>query len=322
MLSIGLVLASFASHLPQGWHYSQGVRSLFPPGYRGSISPLKHYVFYTYAQLKSDRFGDEDAPFAVGNFWLTADGGGRWFFGWVSGNSNLNSGFARQAGVVFKFGVDGRCIGFIDDSNPSVLVRSCAGGTDEVIAKNWPQLFGAGVEILWQIGSDPDPSLVVTGAGFAKGSFTPLLGSNVVGEGSGSGSALFPFPTAPTDTQVASIIASAVARALRDNQPMVADAALVKAIVSSSALALPATASILDFLGAPICGRVISDAQVIASQVFDLHTGSAVKGKSSKTLSLQVAPAHIVAAGTAAYRTLTGKSPPTSLWTQLRGLNV
>jgi hypothetical protein len=188
MISIGSALSSFRSHLPKDWAPSDGLRSLFPAGYSGSISPLKDYVVFVYHQLATQGYApgaSSPSDSCISNFWVMADGQGRWFFGWIYGESYLSSTYLRQAGFVFKYSPDGNGRGYVDSSHPPVLTRSCNAGTDRVIALNWPKMLTGGIHILFQLGSAPNPSDVWTGAGFAKANFVTL-----------SGSTLFPFPVA------------------------------------------------------------------------------------------------------------------------------
>jgi len=76
MLSIGAVLANYQSHLPSNW---KGLRSLFPPGYTGSISLLVYYVIFLpsafYARVRRERpRADLDRSILLGSLLVW----GRW----------------------------------------------------------------------------------------------------------------------------------------------------------------------------------------------------------------------------------------------------
>jgi hypothetical protein len=327
MLSVGLALANVANHLPQNWRYSQGLKSLFPTGYKGSISPLQRYVFWYYSEQASETF-NSSGPYGLGNFWFTADAQGRWFFGWMYGSCDLSADYARQAGFAFKFAVGGKVLGFVDTSRPAVATRSCSGGTDDVIARNWPQLFGGKIAITYQITSDPKGEAPLTWTNAVPSAVNPvtLAGANVTAEGGGSGSTLFPFPGTTPDCYIAAIIGGSVARALKAKRPVAADAALVKSTVTSPRFISPSVSAILAFLDAPVCTRVISDARVIATQVHTLQDsggGSASSDAHASALSSYVTAPQILAAGRAAYYAVTAaKKVPVDFWKKLEALNA
>jgi hypothetical protein len=205
MSSIRSALSSFRSHLPSDWVPGDGLRALFPQGYSGSIRPLFAYVTFFGKQLTTIGYGDYEGqtfltPECVANVWVAADGQGRWFLGWIYGEGWLNPAYARQVGFVFQYSFDGSARGYVDSSHPPVLTRSCNAGQDDVIAQHWPQMLMGNIHMLFQLGSNPDPSDVWTGAGFPASSFVSLVGANVPAEGGGqSGSSLFPFPAGTPD---------------------------------------------------------------------------------------------------------------------------
>ena len=123
MLSIGTLLSSYKNHLPPNWAPSQGLRSLFPPGYSGSISQLRNYVVFYHHQLATQGYGSDGTlvPSCYCNFWVMADGTGHWFFGWIYGKSFLNSSYARQTGFVFNFSPDGNGRGYVDTDRSTRL---------------------------------------------------------------------------------------------------------------------------------------------------------------------------------------------------------
>jgi len=195
MLSIGAVLANYQSHLPSNW---KGLRSLFPPGYTGSISLLVYYVIFFYRQLSTQGFGENaqgqtfTGPSCWGHFWFGADGQGRWFFAWIYGDSDRRSD-PRQGGFVFKFSPDSHGRGYVDTSRPPFSTLSCNAGNDPVISLNWPQVLSGGGRMSFQAPpADLNFSDVWTAEGFA--SFAALAGGHVPAEGVPSGSSLFPFP--------------------------------------------------------------------------------------------------------------------------------
>ncbi len=199
MSSIRSALSSFKSHLPSDWVPGDGLRALFPQGYSGSIRPLFAYVTFFGKQLTTIGYGDYEGqtfltPECVANVWVAADGQGRWFLGWIYGEGWLNPAYARQVGFVFQYSFDGSARGYVDSSHPPVLTRSCNAGQDDVIAQHWPQMLMGNIHMLFQLGSNPDPSDVWTGAGFPASSFVSLVGANVPAEGEGSlGQACFHF---------------------------------------------------------------------------------------------------------------------------------
>ena len=155
MISISAILFNQKAHIPATWRRKNGLRALFPPGYGGSISPLKHYVYSCYCELGIQGYAlGQSSPSTVclGYFWVMADAQGNWFFGWRYGPSEQSSAYPRQAGLAFKFAVDGLGLGYVDKSAPPVLTNSCNAGTDARIAKHWPQMFSAGVKVLFQLG--------------------------------------------------------------------------------------------------------------------------------------------------------------------------
>ena len=60
-------------HLPPGFSAANGIETLFPSGYAGSISVLINYVYINRGNVQGGFTGDT-APYFIG-----ADGVGRWF---------------------------------------------------------------------------------------------------------------------------------------------------------------------------------------------------------------------------------------------------
>jgi hypothetical protein len=312
MISISAILFNQKAHLPATWRGKNGLRALFPPGYSGSISPLKHYVYSCYCELGIQGYAlGQSSPSTVclGYFWVMADAQGNWFFGWRYGPSEQSSAYPRQAGLAFKFAVDGLGLGYVDKSAPPVLTNSCNAGTDARIAKHWPQMFSAGVKVLFQLGSAPDPTQVWTLAGFTPAKSANLAGSNVPSDGSLSGSSFFPLPTVTADVVVAAIISNAVARSLKANTPVSANTDVVKQKVTSTP-SLPAaiSSSVLDFLTTGICAQVISDARTIATRIFHAVNGTAATADANNLSSL-LTTYQLLAAGQVAYRALGSPVP-------------
>ncbi len=197
MLSIKSVLTAYRSHLPATWTYDKGLRTLFPPGYTGSISPLRNYVIFVYCQLATQGYNLGQSSLTescIGHFWLGVDGQGNWYFAWIYGESYLASTYARQAGFVFKYSFDSNGRGFVDTSRPAVDTLSCHAGNSVDIKNHWPEMLPAGVRILFQLASAPDPNAVWALAGFGANQIVRLDSTQVTPSGGPSGSSLFPFP--------------------------------------------------------------------------------------------------------------------------------
>jgi hypothetical protein len=312
MISISAILFNQKAHLPATWRGKDGLRALFPPGYSGSVSALKHYVFSFHCELGAQGYALGDpSPTTVclGYFWVMADAQGHWFFGWRYGTGEEPSANPRQGSIAFKFAVDGLGLGYLDKSAPPALTTSCNAGTDDRIAKHWPQLFASGVEVLFQLGSAPDPSKVWALAGFTPAQSAILSGSNVASDGSMSGSSFFRFPTVTADVVVAGIISGAVAQSLKANTPVSADTDVVKQKVTSTP-SLPAaiSSSVLDFLTTGICAQVISDARTIATRIFHAVNGTAATADANN-LSALLTTYQLLAAGQVAYRALGAPVP-------------
>jgi len=204
MLDIGSILSAYKSNLPPNWLPENGLRSLFPSGYSGSISPLKNYVIFVYCQLAAQGLSEDaqgqtyESPSCIGNFWVAADGQGRWLFAGNLGVSNLNPAYLFQTGFVFLSAVQGQCLGCVDGSL-QVPVATYNAGTDPRIASHWPQVLTRGVRIMF-LSPSGVTSDIWTGAGFAKTDPPQLTAVNPPAQGGPSGSTLFPFPpTVPAD---------------------------------------------------------------------------------------------------------------------------
>jgi hypothetical protein len=185
MFSLKTKLHNLAPHLPQGFKAENGIRSLFPKSYSGSITMLNNYVFmYSYT-------GSQNS-----SAWVGADGAGRWFFAWWNANGEWGINDRNQAGFVFRFSNDGFGHGYVDTSRPADGATSCNLGIDPWIAENWPQAFAAGVGTDVQeaegFESLPDASNIWTDYGFAAAKFVALNGANGSCAPASAGS-LFPF---------------------------------------------------------------------------------------------------------------------------------
>jgi len=133
MFDVGHYLGTVKNHLPKGFNAKNGLRSLFPPGYKGSISPLENYVF----RCLSPQVGD--IQILVG-----ADGDGRWL---VASLANAPSDPDIQASFVFQHSTDSFGHGF-DFDCPSPAGAGTPGpqwgwitGVDPWIKENWPSIF-------------------------------------------------------------------------------------------------------------------------------------------------------------------------------------
>lgn len=137
MFDVGQYLAAEKNHLPLGFNAKNGLRSLFPPGYQGSISILKNYVYRAESQ------GVDAAQMVVG-----ADGTGRWVFAALVDFSSTN---AIQVSWCFEFSNNklGLAYGFPIyygtpwDASVTTMWVWCT-GVDPWIADNWPQIFAKG----------------------------------------------------------------------------------------------------------------------------------------------------------------------------------
>jgi hypothetical protein len=219
--SLGYTLASLVRNLPASFHASQGVRSLFPEGFKGSIKTLDRYVFAVYQPIIYS-VADTDVieggeiytlirtlGWSLGaNAYLMADGTGRWFFSWswwpVGNDMPPPRNQAPGAGFTFLSPDNGSAHVFVAPGE-AVLPnqKSCSSGVDSWIAENWPNVFQAGAKIsLYGPPSGPaqDPvpsSQVWTGVGFAANKFINLNGASSTCAATLSGSTLFTFPAAP-----------------------------------------------------------------------------------------------------------------------------
>lgn len=109
---------SSGSHPPLGFDPKNGIRSLFPRSYSGSIKILNTYVFV-----------NEDLTTASGvQAFIGADGAGRWFFGWAN-NADAELNPRYQAGFVFRFSNDVFGHDYVDTSRPPI---GSSGGTTKL----------------------------------------------------------------------------------------------------------------------------------------------------------------------------------------------
>jgi hypothetical protein len=200
MWSLKQGLLYYKNHLPSGFDSAHGIKSLFPKGYKGSISPLKGYVFAAYARLATSfNYGGSDVGAgSAADTYVMADGTGRWFFSWQWWPLNYSVTYTRTCGFVFHYSNDKSAHGYVDTSKPSENVKSCHSGTDEWIAGNWPEIFKAGRHINLQDYTPPVVSQVWTGDGFGESNFTRLSGGSVHCAATVSGSTLFPYPNSPS----------------------------------------------------------------------------------------------------------------------------
>ncbi len=320
MWTLSKVLANIEDHVPNGFNAQNGIRSLFPSGYSGSIEPLSGYVFSNYFRTTSlDASGNP----CNSDLWVMADGTGRWFFGWVYGQSQANG--YRFAGFVFHpFSSDGRYYGYIDDGFPTYgdgvpeEVTLCNSGTSAIIAENWPAMFKAGVSINFWIFA---PSAIVDRRIVWRVGKTPIVfldGLNVPPEpGSGqSGSLLFPLPSIGPDVYVAGLAAAWHTKfiILSPSVPPVS-AQRIRSFIDTPNFISPAKASILSFLATSAADDVISNAMLVAEQTRKMAALAPLDGGLVLTptaplptlgepggLSIEVTASQIIAAGTAAFQ--------------------
>jgi hypothetical protein len=196
MWSLKNTLGLISSNLPVGFSARNGVKSLFPSNYKGTIGVLSAYVF----TRTGDTWSFEQSDYA--SYFVAADGTGRWFFSWngiayALDESADGINIRLQAGFVFLYTNDGVARGFVDTSRPNPSTLSCASGTDPWIAENWPNLFLSTVYCDYQeaagFDSLPPESNIWINAGFPQANFAALSGGNVPSSGQGSGSTLFPL---------------------------------------------------------------------------------------------------------------------------------
>ena len=174
MFDLRKKLGELSSNLPGGFHASDGIRSLFPSHYSGSIGILNDYVF---------KYSSPCPANAGACSWIGADGTGHWFFGWWnSGGDGTDINYRFQSGFVFRFSNDGFAHGYVDTSRPTSGQTSCNGGVDRWIHENWTKAFAAGVGWDFQYASGfeslPDASNIWTDFGFSASKFTALQGAN------------------------------------------------------------------------------------------------------------------------------------------------
>jgi len=271
MWSLRQTLSSIGSHLPQGFDPSHGIKSLFPPGYVGSISVLSKYVYFRSGRAKTSSNPDDYASYCVG-----ADGAGKWFFSWIGFAYDLvgvdipDAGIRVQAGFVFHFSSDGSGRGYVDNSRPKYYERSCNSGTDAWIHNNWPKIFASDVYCGYQEAAGfsdlPPDSNIWVSAGFPQAGFIGLSGGNISCARQGSGSSLFPFPALATDLYVTAITASAESQAIKNNNPIAIGVDTVKQVLASPSFSSSAAASISAYITTPAALQTISDAKIIAGQ--------------------------------------------------------
>ncbi len=197
MWSLKNTLGLISSNLPAGFSAKNGVKSLLPPKYKGTLGVLSAYVFTRTGKASIDEWD-------WATYFVAADGGGRWFFSWTGYPYDLghwpesipDANIRLQAGFVFLYTNDGVARGFIDTSRPSTYSLSCASGADPWIAENWPNLFTSTVFCGYQqaagFDSLPPESNIWQNAGFPQANFAALSGGNVPSSGGASGSTLFP----------------------------------------------------------------------------------------------------------------------------------
>ena len=215
MWSLKAGLEFYRNHLPAGFDASHGIASLFPAGYKGSISPLKGYAFVEYARLATPYdVGTEEEYFgSAGDFWAMADGSGHWAWSWNWWPVQTSAGYEREAGFVFNYSDDARAHGYADTSHPAAQTKNCAGGTDEWISQHWPELFAHGARLTLVEGSSPQTSQIWTDAGFGPGQFTALPGGVLACANTITGSTLFHYPNHPL--QIPSVAGADLGAALR-----------------------------------------------------------------------------------------------------------
>ncbi len=197
MQSLRETLDLISPYLPPGFSPGNGIKSLFPNGYAGSISLLSAYVYEKTGIVTIDQ--DDYAT-----YYVAADGAGRWFFSWT-GNPFSLSGSAGtiadanvriQAGFTFLYSNDGFGHGYMDGSRPDATALSCNQGQDVWISENWPNIFLSDVNVGYQqaagFTSLPSVSNIWVNAGFQQDKFTALKGGTVSCSGQ-SGSSIFPF---------------------------------------------------------------------------------------------------------------------------------
>ncbi len=211
MESLRDTLKIIGPHLPPGFLAVNGLKSLFPSGYAGTISVLINYVYTERGNAQAGA-SDNTAGYFVG-----ADGAGRWFMSWTPRPESLSvANYRLQGGFVFLYANDGQARGFVDTSRPDVGQMSCAQGTDAWIAANWPKLFASNVYFDFQDASGfdslPPESNIWTNAGFEQNDFVALDGANCPSANTGTGSNIFSEIYMSMQVRDTSLLATAIAQ--------------------------------------------------------------------------------------------------------------
>jgi hypothetical protein len=316
MWTLSKVLKKIESHVPSGFNAKNGIRSLFPAGYSGSIQSLSGYVFCNYFRTSAL---DATGKPCNSDLWVMADGTGRWFFGWAYGKSQAN-GF-RIAGFVFHaISTDGAWYGYIDGNSPLEEITSCNLGTSAIIADNWPAMFKAGASIHFRIYPPNTPAFTPIWK-VGKTAIVLLDGNNVAPEASQSGSLLFPLPSIGPDVYVAGLAAGWHTKFILYEIPPInptippvppVSAQRIRSFIDTPNFNSPAKASILGFLTTSAADKVVSNAMLVAEQTYGgflekppapLPTLGEPGG-----LSIEVTASQILAAATTAYQVMQGPS--------------
>jgi hypothetical protein len=116
-------LTLYPPHFPPGFSPANGIKSLFPTGYTGSISILSAYVYEKAGRVTK-------LPQYDYSYYVAADGAGRWFFGWTAYISVSGFNLRIQAGFTFNYSNDGFGHGYMDSSRPDPNIQSCNQGQD------------------------------------------------------------------------------------------------------------------------------------------------------------------------------------------------
>jgi hypothetical protein len=173
MFSLDNFVSTEKSHLPTGFNPRDGLKTLFPQGYAGSIGELQNYVF---RMTNTSAFPSKTAQ-AI----FAADGAGRWLLaGTAQFASSDGSADDVQISVTFKYPNTTRgCFIEIDSFNVDNSGSAWAWmtGVDPWIRDNWPDIFAGNCEFYNNI------ALPLQGQGWQR----TWGGGDVLGEGILSG---------------------------------------------------------------------------------------------------------------------------------------
>jgi hypothetical protein len=138
MFSLKQTLADIASGLPADFDASEGIASLFPPHYVGSIKILSNYHFLYTDSLHAEGV---TCPFTI-DIW----GSGKWhFFGRPNNGDILDGNYT--IGFSCNLVHSGTCHGYVVTGSVGAenSTNFDQSGSDTWIRDNWPDAFASGI---------------------------------------------------------------------------------------------------------------------------------------------------------------------------------